>query len=357
MKALIAMSGGVDSSVTAQLMKDRGYDCVGATMILLDSCLEKESEGNNINKNIEDAAGVCEKIGIPFELLHYEEEFKKRVIEPFIECYERALTPNPCIECNRCIKFKRLFEDKERLGCDILATGHYARVEYDEARGRYLLKKAKDPDKDQSYVLYTLTNEQLKSIAFPLGEFTKEETRALAQRAGLENAKKSDSQDICFVPEGKYAEFIEKYTGKSYPEGDFIDREKRLLGRHKGYIRYTIGQRKGLGISAEYPLYVNDIDPENNEVTLGKNEELFMKSLIADNINLIAVDRIDKPMRVKAKIRYRQKEQAALVVQIDEDHLKVEFEEPQRAITRGQSLVLYDDDIVLGGGIIVSCQK
>ena len=326
MKALIAMSGGVDSSVAAQIMASRGFDCVGCTMRLyendvigkdlLDTCCSLE--------NTQDARSVTEKIGIPYHIVHYENLFTKEVIEPFIDEYLHGRTPNPCIECNRCLKFEHLFSKMKELGCDVLATGHYARTKYDPERGRYLLLKALDPAKDQSYVLYVLTQEQLAHVQFPLGDQDKTKTREIA-----------DSQDICFVPDGDYAGFIERYSGAKCPPGDFVDAQGNVLGRHKGIIHYTLGQRRGLGIPAAHRCYVTKIDPGTNTVTLGTNDDLMKRTLYAGKVNLITVDRIDSPLRCSAKIRYRHKEQ------------------PCTAITPGQSVVLYDGDVVIGGGVIM----
>lgn len=352
MRALIAMSGGVDSSVSAKIMKDLGYECVGCTMRLyendivgldlLDTCCSL--------KDTEDARSVTNNIGIPYHIFHYENEFRQKVIEPFIESYEKGETPNPCINCNKCLKFSRLFEKMEKFDCDTLVTGHYARIE--KINDRYILKKALDETKDQSYVLYNLTQEELAKIKFPLGEYTKNTVRNIANENKFINAKKHDSQDICFVPNGDYEEFINRYRGHLQKEGNFIDKNGNILGIHKGIAFYTIGQRKGLGISTGKPLYVIKINPKTNEITLGDNKDLFEKEVFATNINLISVDKIESPMRIKAKIRYRQKESLATAIQLDNNTLKVVFDEPVRAVTPGQALVLYDGDIVVGGGTI-----
>ena len=354
MKALIAMSGGVDSSVTAQIMSKEGYECVGCTMCLFDDDMigKNISDGCGSPENTKDAKSVTDSIGINHHIFHYEQQFKDKVIEPFVKTYEQGYTPNPCIECNRWMKFGYLFDQMKKLGCDCLATGHYARTDYDSSTGRYLLKKALDDTKDQSYVLYTLTQYQLEHIRFPLGNMTKDHTRQVAYENGFKNADRKDSQDICFVPDGDYVAFMERYRNKHYPEGDFVDRNGNVLGRHKGYVHYTIGQRKGLGVAAGHPIFVVDIDPVNNRVILGENEELFKSELIANDINLISVSKIEGDMRVKAKIRYRHKEQPATVTQIGEDTIRVVFDEPQRAITKGQAVVMYDGDVVVGGGTI-----
>ncbi|MCR5418544.1 MAG: tRNA 2-thiouridine(34) synthase MnmA [Lachnospiraceae bacterium] len=355
MKALIAMSGGVDSSVAAFLMKEKGYEAVGTTMRLYENdMIGEDLLGSCCSaKDTEDARAVAERIGIEYRILHYEGAFREAVIEPFVCAYEQGRTPNPCIECNRKMKFTALFERMEEWGCDVLVTGHYARVEQD-ASGRYLLKKALDPSKDQSYVLYMMKKEQLSRIRFPLGELEKGEVRRIAEERGFVNAHKQDSQDICFVPDGNYVNFMERYRNKSYLTGKFVDTEGNVLGEHKGIARYTIGQRKGLGIPAEHPLYVTDIRPQTGEVVLGRNEDLFSNHLVAEDINLISVDRIDVPMRISAKVRYRHKEQSATVIQTGEDRIEVTFDEPVRAITPGQAVVLYDGDVVVGGGTIVS---
>lgn len=339
-KCLIAMSGGVDSSVAAQILQEKGYECVGCMMRLCG------------NEQPEDAKNVAEKLGIEFHLLDAQAEFRRCVMADFAENYEKGRTPNPCVVCNQYLKFGVLLEKATEMGCEKIATGHYAVVEYDEKSSRFLLKKAKDPEKDQSYMLYQLSQDQLSKTVFPLGEMTKTQARELAARKSLSNAHKSDSQDICFVPDGNYAEFLERFTGRKGENGAFIDKNGDVLGTHKGIVHYTVGQRRGLGIAAEHPLYVLKIDAEANRVVLGKNEELFSRDVTAEKVNLIAVENLTDPIRCKAKIRYRHLEQPCQAW-MEDGRLRVRFDEPQRAITPGQSLVLYDGDTVIGGGIIV----
>lgn len=353
-KAIIAMSGGVDSSVAAYLMIEQGFVCIGATMKLFhneDVGIVREHTCCSL-EDVEDAKSVARVLKIPHYVFNFSELFKEKVMDRFVNAYENGATPNPCIDCNRYLKFDKMYQRAMELGYDCVATGHYARIEQDGASGRYLLKKAADPEKDQSYVLYTLTQEQLKHTMFPLGNYKKEQVREIAREQGFINARKHDSQDICFVQNGRYDDFIKKYTGHEYPPGDFLDTEGNVLGRHGGVIRYTIGQRKGLGISAATPLYVLKVDPIGNTVTLGENTKLYERELTAADINLISLEAIERPMRVKAKIRYRQAEQWATVQQVDEDRLKIIFDEPQRAITKGQAVVMYDGDTVVGGGTI-----
>lgn len=352
-RALIAMSGGVDSSVAALIMKQRGYDCTGVTMKLYNN----DDVGISNQKtccsleDIDDARSVAFKLDIPYFVFNFTENFKDEVIDRFIKSYETGLTPNPCIDCNRYIKYEKLFLRAKQLDFNYVVTGHYARIEKGE-NGRYILKKAVDETKDQSYVLYSMTQEQLEHTIFPLGEYKKTKAREIAEQNGLINARKHDSQDICFVPDGDYAAFIENSTGKKYSDGNFIDLNGNILGKHKGIIRYTIGQRKGLGLSLEKPMYVCAINIEDNTVTLCEDKELYSNYLTACDLNFIAVEKIDKPMRVKAKIRYKHTEQWATVSPIDKNRIAVLFDEPQRAITKGQAVVFYDGDIVVGGGTI-----
>lgn len=338
-KAVIAMSGGVDSSVAALLMKNEGYDCVGATMQLY------------IEGDCSDAKAVAEKLHMPFYIFPLKEQFKTLVIDKFIEFYEQGKTPNPCIECNRTLKFGAMMEKMRELDADFVVTGHYARVVCEN--GEYKLKKAVDESKDQSYFLYMLTQEQLKHIKFPLGEYSKPEIRQIAEENNLITARKKDSQDICFVPDGDYVGFIKGYNGKEYPKGQFIHKTGFSFGEHKGIVNYTIGQRKGLGIAYKNPLYVMNIDPETNNVILGDNEDLFTDTVVAKNVNIISGKAIAEPVRVLARVRYRHKEQPATAWQDEHGNLHVKFDEPQRAITKGQSLVIFDGDTVLGGGEII----
>ena len=355
-KALIAMSGGVDSSVAAFLMKEAGYDCIGATMKLFQSedvDLSKEHTCCSID-DVEDARSVATALGMPYYVFNFSERFKEEVMDKFVCAYENGITPNPCIECNRRLKFEYLHNRAKELGYYYVVTGHYAIIDFNEATERYELKKAVDPTKDQSYVLYSMTQNQLAHTLFPLGSMPKTKAREIAESNNFINAQKHDSQDICFVTNGKYSDFIEHYTGKNYPEGNFVDVHGNILGRHKGIIRYTIGQRKGLGLSLKESMYVLSVEPETNTVVLGYDSDLFSTTLTAKNINLISVENLYTPMRVKARVRYKHQEQWATATQLDEDTIQVIFDEPQRAITKGQAVVLYDEDKVVGGGTI--CQ-
>ena len=348
------MSGGVDSSVAAFLIKQQGFDCIGVTMKLFSN----EDIGISWKKrccsmrDVDDASNAAISIGIPFCVNDFTPDFKRQVIDRFVDTYQNGGTPNPCIDCNRYIKFTKLYQRAKLLDIDYIVTGHYARIEKDNESARYFLKKALDEAKDQSYVLYSLTQEQLAHTIFPLGKLNKSEVRKIAKTNGFINAEKQDSQDICFVPNGDYAEFIKHYTNKTYEKGDFIDLQGNILGQHDGIIRYTIGQRKGLRISLNKPMYVHSKDIINNTVTLCEDNDLFRKSLEITDLNWIAIENIDKPLRVKAKIRYNQTAEWATATKTDSDKVLLEFDEPQRAIAKGQAAVLYNDDIVVGGGTI-----
>ena len=349
--AFIAMSGGVDSSVAALKMLEAGYRCTGCTMRLYDyetvgiadmTCCSQ--------KDVEDARQVCEKLGMPHRVLHYEEAFRKEVIERFADAYVRGETPNPCIDCNRYIKFAVLYEEARAAGCDKIVTGHYARIA--QENGRYVLKKAKDLSKDQSYVLYNLTQDNLAHTAFPLGEMTKAEARDLAAKHGFGNAEKKDSQDICFVPHGDYAAVIESVRETGDVPGNFVDGEGNVLGTHKGITHYTLGQRRGLGLSLKEPFYVCRLDVEKNEVVLSREEGLFHRTFLVEDINWISGEAPAETIIAKAKVRYRQAEKEASITPLSGTTAEITFTEPERAITPGQSAVFYENDTVLGGGII-----
>ncbi len=351
-KALIAMSGGVDSAVAAYVMKNNGYECIGATMNLFDNevaGVSKEKSCCSLD-DTQDAKSVARRIGIDHFVFNFKEDFKREVIDRFIASYESGATPNPCIDCNRYLKFEKLYKRAQEMECDCVATGHYAVIE--KSGEGYFLKKAADPEKDQSYVLYSIPREQLAHTVFPLGNLKKSEVRAIAEENGFTNAKKRDSQDICFVPDGDYASVIKLHTGKEYPCGNFVDRQGNVLGEHKGIIKYTVGQRKGLGLALPEPLYVCEKCLDTNEVILGKNEELFSCHLDIEDTNWLAFDNPPEHFRASVKIRYRQSEQPATVTVTGEKTAHIEFDMPQRAITRGQAAVIYDGDTVIGGGTI-----
>ena len=353
-KALIAMSGGVDSSVAAYLMLQAGFDCTGATMRLCDNALlglDQESTCCSLD-DTEDARSVASRLGMKFHVFNHTADFRSKVVDHFVHCYELGGTPNPCIDCNRHLKFDALLQKALMLGNDYIVTGHYARIEQDSGTGRYLLFKAADTAKDQTYFLSCLTQHQLAHTKLPLGDLTKEQVREIAQAQGFINARKRDSQDICFIPDGDYVAFMKRYTGKTYPSGDFLDQNGTVVGKHSGAVGYTLGQRKGLGLAMGEPVYVCAKDMEKNTVTIGTNEALYHKSLLANDWNWIPFPSLTQPLRVKARVRYRHIEQPATVYPEENGCARVEFDEPQRAITAGQAVVLYDGDMVVGGGTI-----
>ena len=352
-RVLVAMSGGVDSSVAAWILKKQGYECIGATMKLY----HNETVGCKGHtccslEDVEDARSVARKLDIPYYVFNFSSTFDQMVMRKFAEVYQQGGTPNPCIDCNRYLKFGQFLHRAQELGIDYIATGHYASVIQDPSAGRWSLQKGDDPDRDQSYVLAAMTQEQLARTLFPLGSLRKSEVRRIAEEAGFCNARKHDSQDICFVPDGDYAGFLERYTGHPSAAGDILGQEGQVLGRHKGAVRYTIGQRKGLGLASDQPLYVCGKSMADNTITVGPSEALYASSLLADNWVWGSVPALTEPIRVRAKVRYRQTEQWAIAVPGERGTVRVTFDVPQRAITPGQAVVLYDGRTVLGGGTI-----
>lgn len=346
-KALIAMSGGVDSSVAAYLTMQAGLSCVGATMRLYEP-----EETDICSPQIADARSVAERLDIPFHVFDFRETFRCHVMDAFVRAYESGATPNPCIECNRHLKFGSLLERARELGCDYIVTGHYARIAQHPETGRLMLQKALDETKDQTYFLYALTQDQLAHILFPLGSLTKAEARHIAESQGFVTARKKDSQDICFIPDGDYPVFIQQYTGRSYPAGNFLDLNGNIVGKHRGAYAYTLGQRKGLGIAMGAPVYVCDKNMQANTVTVGPQNVLMKTTLLADNWYWQAIETLTAPLRVTAKARSRMAEQPATVYPEENGFIKVVFDQPQRAITPGQAVVLYCGDTVVGGGTI-----
>lgn len=354
-KVIVGMSGGVDSSVAAMLLKKQGYDVIGVTMQIWqdeETAIQEENGGCCGLSAVDDARRVADQLGIPYYVMNFKKEFKEWVMDDFAQEYFRGRTPNPCIRCNRYVKWEALLHRSLSIGGDFIATGHYAKV-VQLPNGRYTLKKAPSR-KDQTYALYNLTQEQLSKTLMPVGDYTKDEIRQMAEEMGLLVASKPDSQDICFIPDGNYQKFLYEYTGKKLPKGNFVDQTGKVLGTHEGITHYTIGQRKGLNLAMGHPVFVTEIRPETNEVVIGENTDVFKSVLVASNANWMSMEQ-PKPgekVRVHAKVRYAHQGAMATVYMTEDDRLVCEFDEPQRAITPGQALVMYDGDYVVGGGII-----
>lgn len=355
-KVVVGMSGGVDSSVAAYLLKEQGYDVIGVTMQIWqdeEETVQEENGGCCGLSAVEDARRVAAALDIPYYVMNFKKEFQKYVIDYFMDEYLNGRTPNPCIACNRYVKWEALLTRSMEIGADYIATGHYARIDV-LPNGRYAIKHSATRMKDQTYALYNLTQDQLKRTLMPVGEYSKEEIRAIAEKIHLKVASKPDSQDICFVPDGDYAEFIRRESKKEVPEGNFVSTDGKILGRHKGITHYTVGQRKGLGLSLGHPAFVLEIRPETNEVVIGTNEESMTRFVKANRLNFMAVEDIEGEIRAFGKIRYNHKGAPCTVKRTGEDEILCTFDEPVRAVTPGQALVLYDGDYVLGGGTIIT---
>jgi len=355
-KVVVGMSGGVDSAVAAYVLKEQGYEVIGITMKLWEEDEENYAEdygGCCSLSSVEDARLVCEKLDIPFYVINYNERFIETVVDNFIDEYLSGHTPSPCIRCNKYIKFDELLKTAHSLGAYYVATGHYGIIAYNEALDRYTISKSKELRKDQTYMMYSLSQEQIKHTLMPLGVYeTKEEVRQIAEREDLIVARKNDSQEICFVIDDDYARFVKEHSKKKIPKGKFVDTDGNVLGEHKGIIHYTIGQRKGLGVTFGKPMYVVEIRPKTNEVVLGDNEDVFKKELTAKEVNIITMERLPEAYECEGKVRYSSKTASCTIYPLEDNRVRVEFREPQRAVTPGQSVVFYDGDLLLGGGVI-----
>ena len=356
-RVVIGMSGGVDSSVAAYLLKEQGYEVIGITMRMAPNDPDEvENEGGCCGLSaVEDARRVCDKIGIPFYVLNFKKSFKEKVIDKFVDEYIAGRTPNPCVECNKHLKFDELLRKAKGIGADYIATGHYAKIE--KINDRWNLIKSDDDRKDQTYMLYNFTQDQLAHTLMPCGSYTKDKIREIAKEIGLAVHNKKDSEEICFVPDNNHGNFILKERPNDVKEGNFVDKDGKILGKHKGIVYYTIGQRKGLGLALGRPAFVTKINAEKNEVVIGVEDEIFRNGLIAKDVNFISIDKLEEPLEVTAKVRYSAKPAKATLYPLKDGRVKVIFDDKQRAITKGQSVVFYDGNIVVGGGIIEGLVK